>query len=340
MAVGFGKSRGVTILPMTETARKFVFNGIAQQRDTVSPRFTDDDVGKVIVTRFAQSEIQVVVDAELNGRDVIIFFSYEQPINERIAELRLTMQIAQRSGADRITVVTGYTPYSRGEKQDQYHGSVAFKDFADSLNYYKSCFITCDMHDPVALGFFNEPARMLSLRNILMAEARKNSDITVAIATDAGGVKRVRKWSETLFVDDGRFLSKVVVDKQRTGNDDRAMAEQCFGADVKDQNVLIIDDEAMTLGTMISATKVLKEAGANEIRAIAYHGVLAGPAIHRLVKSPITELVVTNTVPVPQQKIDTAGNKLRVIPIEGFLIEAARRWYAGESLKNMIEYAK
>ena len=339
MAVGFGKSRGVTILPMTETVRKFVLSGIRQQHADISPRFTEEDVGRVIVTQFAQSEIQVVIDAPLNQRDVFIFFSNEPPINERIAELRLVMQIAKRSSADRITVVAPQGPYTRGEKQDQYHGSVAFRDFADSLNFYNACFITCDMHDPVAIEFFNEPHHMISLRHVALAEARKIPGITVAVSADAGGVKRVRKFAKALELNDGRYLDKVVIDKQRTGNDDNAMAEQCYGADVYDRDVIIIDDEAMTLGTLISATKVLKNAGARKIYAFAYHGVLAGPAIERLAKSDITELIVTNTVPVSQTKINDARGKLRVVPIEEDVIEAARRWYAGESLNTMKEYA-
>lgn len=339
MAVGYGKSRGATILPMTKIAREFVLGGIKKQQKDTFPRFTEEDVGEVIVTEFAQSEIQVVVKAPLNQRDVFIFISNEPPINERLAELRLTMQICRRSSADRITVVAPKSPYTRGEKQDQHHGSVAFRDFADSLNFYHACFLTCDMHDPVAIEFFNEPHHWISLRNVMLAEARKIPSTSVIVSTDSGGVKRIRKFAKALELSDGRTLDKVVIDKQRTGNDDNAMAEQCYGADVAGKDVLLLDDEAMTLGTLISATKVLKDAGARNIRAFTYHGDLAGPAIERLAASDITELIVTNTVPVPQSKIDSAKGKLRVVPIEHIVIEAARRWYAGESLETMKEYA-
>ena len=100
MAVGFERSRGVTLLPMTEAAREFVLSGIRSQSENAVPRFTEDDVGRVVTTTFAQSEIQVTVEGELNGRDVIIFFSYEQPVNEQIAVLRLVMQITKREPDD------------------------------------------------------------------------------------------------------------------------------------------------------------------------------------------------------------------------------------------------
>lgn len=339
MAVGYGCSRGVTILPMTDIAREFVLSGISQQPSDISPRLTKENVGKVIVTQFAQSEIQVEIEGDLNQRDVIIFFSNEPPINERIAELRLVMQIAKRSSADRITVIAPQGPYTRGEKQDQHHVSVAFKDFADSLNFYGACFITCDMHDPVAIEFFNTPHHMISLRQIAIEVARKIPGITVAVSADAGGVKRVRKYAKVLELADGRYIDKVVIDKQRTGNDDNAMAERCYGADVKGKDVIIIDDEAMTLGTLISATKVLKDAGAKSVYAFAYHGVLAGPAIERLAASEIDQLIVTNTVPVSDEKLTGAKGKLHVIDVSAFVVEAARRWYAGDSLKTMKEYA-
>ncbi|MCL2002230.1 ribose-phosphate diphosphokinase [Candidatus Saccharibacteria bacterium] len=325
---------------MTNSMREFVLKGVREQAHNTTLRFTEEDVGRVVVSRFAQSEILVNIEDELNGRDVIIFFSYEPPINERITELRFAMQVAKRAGADRITVIAGYAPYSRGEKQDQYHSSIAFKDFADSLNLYNACFITCEIHSPIAMGFFDEPSRELSLRDILMAEVRMGSEVAVVVSTDVGGVKDVRKWSEALYIDKNRYLAKAVVDKMRTGNDDSSMAEQCFGADVNGKNVLVVDDEAMTLGTLVSAAKVLQKAGAKSIRAAAYHGVLVGSAIQRLLDSPIQELIVTNTVYVPQDKLDQAKGKLRAIPIERFLVEAARRWHVGESLRSMIEYAK
>ena len=336
MAVGFGKSRGVTVLPMTKMAREFVLSGIRQQKK-VKPRLAEDDVAQLIVTPFAQTEIQTTVpDAGLNGYDVIIFFSYEPPINERIMELRHAMQIAKRSSADRITVVMTYMPYSRGDKQDQYHGSIALKDLAKDLDRYGAHLIVCDLHNPTTLGFF-ESARMLSLREVLMAKAKEDYEIEVVVAPDAGGVKRARKWSEDLYID--RELGRGVLDKKRKGNDDTAMSERYFGDSVRGKNVLLVDDEIATGSSMVSGAVVLERAGAREIRAAAYHGILAGPAIERLLKSPITKLTVTNTVPVSMTKVKQASGKLRVASIESFLIEAARKWYAGESLKPMIEYA-
>jgi ribose-phosphate pyrophosphokinase len=327
---------------MMPTARGLILGGIAQQRQRrrTDARLLEEDVGNVIVKRFEQTEPLVLLEGDLNGHDVIFVFSYEGSIDERVAELRMALDIAKKRGADRLTVIAPYTPYSRGDKRDQHHSSAALKVFMDScINLYGACYITCDLHNPATIEFVSGPAYMLSLRNVMMAEAKKKGEVTVVVAADAGGTKRMRKWSETLYLDDGRHLAKVVIDKMRAGNDSFAMAEDCYGSDVRDQNVLIVDDEAMTLGTLVSAAKVLKAAGANEIRAMAYHGVLVGPAIERLAESSISELVVANTVPVPEDKIEKSNGKLRVVDVSGFLIEAVRRWHGGESLSTMIDYA-
>ncbi|MCL1839857.1 ribose-phosphate diphosphokinase [Candidatus Saccharibacteria bacterium] len=321
-------------------ARKFVLDGIKQQPDDVTPKFSKEDVGEVIITRFAQTEPLVILEGDLNGRDVIFFFSYEGRIDERATELRLAMDIAKKRGADRITVVAMYTPYSRGDKRDQHHSSAALKVFIDScINMYGACYITCDLHNVATIEFVDGPAYMLTLRKVMMSEVKRSGEVTVSIAADAGGVKRMRKWAETLYIDENRYLAKGVVDKMRAGNDDSAMSDAVYGTDVAGQDVLIVDDEAMTLGTLVSAAKVLKEAGARTVRAMAYHGILVGKAIDKLVESPITELVVTNTVPVPRSKIRRAGGKLRVVDVSGFAVEAARKWYGCESLSTMIDYA-
>jgi ribose-phosphate pyrophosphokinase len=171
----------------------------------------------------------------------------------------------------------------------------------------------------------------------MMAALEDKPRMGVVIATDMGGVKRAQKWADKLY--GGCHLEVGVVGKQRTGNDDAAMAEGYYGPDVTGKTVLLVDDEAMTLGTMVSAAKVLKKLGAREIWALAYHGVLAGPAITRLVESPIAGLIVSNSVPVPAVKIERAGGKLYVVPIEEFIIKAMWKWHMGESLGGMIEYA-
>jgi len=345
MAAGHGFSRGVTLFPMTQTAHKFVMTGIDQQPKNVIPRFTGKNVGKVIVERFPQTEPQVTLEGNLNGHDVIFFFSYEGSIDERTNELRIALDNAQQGGADRITVIAPYTPYSRGDKRDQYHSSAAMRVFIRScINLYNACYITCDLHNASTIELVDGPHRMLSLRKVMMAEAKRDMVVRVVATPDAGGTKRMRKWSETLYAkdeDDGKehYLAKVVVDKMRAGNDSNAMADECYGADVDGLDVLIVDDEAMTLGTLVSAAKVLKAAGARSIRALAYHGILVGPAIERLAKSAVDELVVTNTVPVPDYKIEQANGKLRVVDVSGCLVEQARKWHNYESLSTMIDYA-
>jgi len=340
MAAGYGYSRGVTLVPMTQTMRDFMLRGIRQQGEGVFPRLKEEDVAEVVsIPQFANTENLAVVNGDLNGRDVIIGYSYEPPIIPSIWDLELTMQAVNLAGADRITVLACYAPLSRGDKKDQHHGSISFKAFADKLNFYRAGLLTFDLHSPVTLGFFDYPSRMLSLRNVMMGKIRElGVDFDVLVSTDVGWAKTVWKWADGLLYPD-RYLGEGIVNKRRKGNDDCAEATRYFGDPVRYMRVLLPDDEVETFGSMFEAGGIMKRKGARSTWAVAYHGVLAGPAIDRLRESSIEKLIVTNTVPIPDWKIEQAAGKMDVVDISGFAMEAVRKWYAGESLKSVIEYA-
>jgi len=288
---------------------------------------------------FANTENAAVVKGDLNGRDVIIGYSYEPPIIPSAWDLELTMQAVNLAGADRIRVLAPYTPFSRGDKKDQHHGSISFKAFAEKLNSYKAGLLTFDLHSPVTLGFLDYPSRMLSLRNVMMGKIRElDVSFDVLVATDVGWAKTVWKWADGLLYPD-RCLGVGIVNKRRRGNDDRAWATRYMGDSVLDMRVLVPDDEVETFGSMFDTSVLMEKEGACETWAKAHHGVLAGPAIERLVESRFKKLIVTNTVPIPDWKLEQAAGKIDVVDISGFAMEAVRKWHAGESLKSVIEYA-
>lgn len=176
--------------------------------------------------------------------------------------------------------------------------------------------ITCDLHNPAIQAYFNINCDRLSAQNLLQAYFKeKNLKDMVIVATDAGSSKKAYKYSEYFG------CPIALIDKRRDGNDDRAIASTVIG-DVKDKQAVIFDDEIETGGSMIETAKILEQFGAREIYAGCTHGVLAGPAIERIKNSPIKELVVTDTVPIPEEKqID----KIRVLSMAPLFAEAIRR---------------
>ena len=176
--------------------------------------------------------------------------------------------------------------------------------------------ITCDLHNPAIQAYFNINCDRLTAENLLEKYfLQKKLDNMVIVATDAGSSKKAYKYSEF-------FKCPIaLVDKRREGNDDRAIASTIIG-DVKDKNAIIFDDEIDTAGSMMETVKVLKKFGAKAIYAGCTHPVLSGTAIERIKKSDIKELVVTNTIPIPTEKM---LDKITVVSIAPLFAEAIKR---------------
>ena len=187
--------------------------------------------------------------------------------------------------------------------------------------------ITCDLHNPAIQAYFNVNCDRLTGEYILEKYFKeKNLDNMVIVATDAGSSKKAYKYSEF-------FKCPIaLVDKRREGNDDRAIASTIIG-DVKDKNAIIFDDEIDTAGSMMETVKVLNQFGAKNIYAGCTHGILSGPAIERIKDSAIKELVVTNTVPLPEEKrID----KITILSIAPLFAEAIKRIHNEDPLGELF----
>ena len=249
--------------------------------------------------------------------DVYIIQTTEPPVNERIMELLITIDAAKRASAKRITAVLPYFMYSRSDKKDQPRIPVTAKLMAQLIEAAGADrVITCDLHNPAIQAYFRINCDRLSAQNLLQTYFKeKNLTDMVIVATDAGSSKKAYKYSEYFG------CPIALIDKRREGNDDRAIASTVIG-DVKDKQAIIFDDEVDTAGSMIETAKILEQFGASEIYAGCTHGVLSGPAIERIKNSPIKELVVTNTVPVTDEKrID----KITVLSMAPLFAEAIKR---------------
>lgn len=285
--------------------------------------------GKINSIKFKNDNNFVQLLETVREKDVYIVQTTLPPVNERIMELLITIDAAKRASAKNINVVLPYFPYSRSDKKDQPRVPITAKLMAEILEAAGATrVITCDLHNPAIQAYFNVNCDRLTAEYLLEEYFKqKNLDNMVIVATDAGSSKKAYKYSEY-------FKCPIaLVDKRREENDDKAIASTIIG-DVKDKNAIIFDDEIDTAGSMMETVKVLKQFGAKNIYAGCTHPVLSGPAIERIKNSDIKELVVTNTIPLTEEKkID----KITVLSIAPLFAETIKRINEQRPLGELYE---
>ena len=295
-------------------------------------KYLNIQMGKRDSFKFANDNNFVQLKESVRGDDIYIIQTTKPPVNERIMELLITVEAAKRAGAKKITAVLPYMMYSRSDKKDQSRVPVTAKLMANIMEASGvDHVITCDLHNPAIQAYFNILCDRVTGKYILQDYfKKKNLENLVVVATDAGSSKKAYKYSK--FFE----CPLALIDKRRDSNNDNAVATNIIG-DVEGKTALIFDDEVSTAGTLVEAANILKEHGAKEIYAGATHGILVGPAIERIKKSPIKELVVTSTVPIEEEKMI---DKIKIVSIEPLFAEAIKRLHEGNPLGDLFEYDK
>ncbi|HEX2173103.1 MAG TPA: ribose-phosphate pyrophosphokinase [Dehalococcoidia bacterium] len=296
-----------------------------------------DDLGVELsnaeVFEFSNENIFVKINETVRDHDVFVVQPSCSPVSRGLWELMIMIDALKRASAGRITAVLPYYPYARTDKKDQPRVPITAKlmaDFLQTAGVHR--LLTMDLHAGQIQGFFNIPVDELTaffaLADEITSRPGGNRNLVV-VAGDAGIAKRARNFAEWLNA------PLAIIEKRRSGNLDRTEALNVIG-EVRGMNALLIDDEVDTGGSLIAAAHALQRVGALEIRAACTHGVLSGPAVSRLANSPIQELIVTDTVPIPPHKrID----KLTVVPIAPVFSEAIRRIHRGDSVGEMYSYS-
>lgn len=285
--------------------------------------------GKIKHQKFSNDNNFVQILETVRGQDVYVIQTTTPPVNERIMELLITIDALKRASAEKINVVLPYYIYSRTDKKDQPRVPVTAKLMAELIEAAGADrVITCDLHNPAIQAYFNINCDRLSAQNLLQKYFKeKNLEDMVIVATDAGSSKKAYKYSEY-------FKCPIaLIDKRRDGNDDKAIATTVIG-EVKDKNAIIFDDEVDTAGSMIETAKILEKFQTKNIYAGCTHGVLSGPAIERIKKSAIKELVITNTIPLTEEKqID----KIKVLSIAPLFAESILRIHENKPLGELLK---
>ncbi len=285
-------------------------------------------IGKAEVQRFSDGEIFVEIDENVRGTDVFVLQSTCSPVNDHMMELLIMIDAMKRASARRITAVLPYYGYARQDRKVAPRVPISAKLVADILTAAgTNRVLSVDLHAGQIQGFFNIPFDHLYSAPVMLEYIKKNFyDDIVIVSPDAGGVERARAFAKRL----GANLA--IIDKRRESvNDPRVM--NIIG-EVRGKKALMLDDMVDTAGTLTQAADAILEKGAKEVIAACTHPVLSGPAIERVEKSSIKELVVTNTIPLRDAAIRCG--KIKVLSISTILAEAIRRIHNEESVSSLF----
>ena len=281
------------------------------------------DLGKSNVFDFANGNTFVQFLDNIRERDVFLVQPGAKPVNHHLVELLIMIDAARRASAGRITAVVPYFAYGRSDKKDQPRVPITARLFADLIQTAGADrMLTMDLHAGQIQGFFHIPTDELTGQRLLIDHFAEQEFNGVVVAPDLGSAKRARTAADRLH------MPLAIAEKRRSGNEDQAEVMQLIG-EVKGRDVLIIDDEIDTAGTLVHVAELLREEGAQEIYGAATHGVLSDPALERLATSPISKIAVTDTLPPSN---DGAGCGLEIVSIAPLLGEAIRRIHEGDSV--------
>ncbi|MDP6824535.1 MAG: ribose-phosphate pyrophosphokinase [Dehalococcoidales bacterium] len=286
-------------------------------------------LGESEVFQFSNENIFVRILENVRERDTFVIQSLCSPVNTNLVELLIMIDALKRASAERITAVIPYYGYGRSDKKDQPRVPITARLIADLLTVAgANRLLTVDLHAAQIQGFFSIPVDELTALNLLANYfAGKNFDDLVVVATDIGITKRARDMAERLNA------PLAIMEKRRVGNVDQAETLNVIG-EVEGRIALTVDDEIDTAGSLVNVVETLKEHGVKEVYACCTHSILSGQAIPRIASSPLKEIVVTDTVPVKdERKLD----KLIVQSTAPLLGEAIHRIHTGKSIGAMFE---
>ena len=286
-------------------------------------------LGKSEAFQFTNENIFVRILENVRERDTFVIQPLCSPVNNNLVELLIMLDALKRASAGRITAVIPYYAYGRTDKKDQPRVPITARLVADLLTVAgANRLLTVDLHAAQIQGFFSIPVDELTALKLLANYfAEKNFDDLVVVATDIGITKRARDLAEKLNA------PLAIMEKRRMGNLDQAETLNVIG-EVEGKVALTMDDEIDTAGSLVNVVSTLIEDGVKEVYACCTHPVFSGQAIRRIASCPVKEVVVTDTIPL---KDDKKIDKITVLSLAPLLGEAIHRIHTGLSVGAMFE---
>jgi ribose-phosphate pyrophosphokinase len=288
-------------------------------------------LGRAMVGRFSDGEIQVEIGESVRGMDAYVVQSTGPDANAHLMELLIMCDALKRASAGSITAVIPYYGYARQDRKSQSRVPITARLVADLITTAGATRVmSMDMHAGQIQGFFDVPFDHLYARPVLLVHMRRRFEgdaaNVVIVSPDAGGAERARSYSKRLGASFG------IIDKRRT-KPNVAEIMNVIG-EVAGKDVVLLDDMIDTAGTLTQAASALVDEGATRVYAYATHAVLSGPALDRIMRSPIEEVVVTDSIAPAPATVECP--KIRLLSVAGLLAEAVRRIHSAESLSSLF----
>jgi ribose-phosphate pyrophosphokinase len=285
-------------------------------------------IGEVEVRRFSDGEAYCHVLENVRGADVFVIQPTCPPVDPNLMELLVMLDAFKRSSAARITAVVPYYGYARQDRKDKPRVPISAKLVADLITAAGAHrVLTMDLHAPAIQGFFDIPVDHLFAAPVMIDHvARLGLEDPVIVSPDAGGVERARAYAKRLDA------ALAIIDKRR-GDKGEPQVMHVIG-EVRGRNCVIVDDIVDTAGTLTGTVQALRKQGARAVYGCFTHAVLSGPAIERIRASEMTQMVVTNTVPLAADKQKAA--RITVLSVAGLLAEAIKRIHTNSSVSSLF----
>jgi ribose-phosphate pyrophosphokinase len=286
-------------------------------------------LGRAIVGKFSDGEVMVELLENVRGKDVFVLQSTCAPTNDNLMELLVMIDALKRSSAARVTAAIPYFGYARQDRRPRSaRVAISAKVVANALTSAGVArVLTMDLHADQIQGFFDIPVDNIYAAPVLLGDVWKQRyEDLIVVSPDVGGVVRARALAKRLESD------LAIIDKRRP----KANVSEVMNVigEVKGRTCVIMDDMVDTAGTLVKAAQVLKEEGAIKVVAYCTHAVLSGPAVERIAKSDLDELVVTDTIPLRDDARDCS--KIRILSVAGLLAETILRIYTEESVSSLF----
>jgi ribose-phosphate pyrophosphokinase len=291
--------------------------------------YLDLPLGRLTIANFPDGEISCKIEEDVRGRDVFIVQPTCTPVNENLMELLIMIDSFKRASAERITAVIPYYGYARQDRKDEGRVPITAKLVANLLvRAGAGRVLAMDLHAHQIQGFFDIPVDHLYAAPVIDQYFRNlglDNEEVVVVSPDEGSIKRVLKHVSQL----GGKLA--IVDKRRLGGVTRQA--NLIGASIENKVALIFDDMISTGSSICGAAQMVAESGAREIYLAATHGIFCGPAIERLAKAPVKQIVITDTIPLtPERQLPT----LKVLSVAPLLGETVKRIHRNESVSRLF----
>ena len=284
-----------------------------------------------VIRKFADGEIFVKINENIRGEDIFIIQSTSPPVNDNLMELLITIDAARRASAKRITAVIPYFGYARQDRKDEPRVPISARVMLDLMNVLGiDRIMAMDLHSPQIQGFVNTPFDHLYSSMALFDRLKKlklNFENGVVLAPDVGSAKISQSYAKRLGV------GFALIDKRRPKPNEAKVAH--IVGELKDKQVIIIDDMIDTAGTICNAAETATNQGASSVIAVGTHPVLSGQSVTRLIDSSIRKVIVCNTIDIPEEK---RFEKLEIISVGHVFAEAIKHVTDGTSLSSMFKY--